>query len=244
MTVLVGVRCKDGVVIGSDSAKTSSDGAGRFTTYAPGTKIDIVDDRIILAHTGQAGMAQRFQDVVSNGWSSGAFKHLNTLNAMRKMSELARKDFSVTLAPQGQYGSLVAMKTSKDSPALCEFAISDFQPELKTDIWYCSMGSGQSVVDPLLALFRKAFWSDGPPKLSEGILATCWALELAIELCPFGVAGPIKVAVLDSQGKAQFLADQDLDGHRENAQRAIEYFGLYTQQLLDTASAPDIPKPP
>jgi len=68
-------------------------------------------------------------------------------------------------------------------------------------------------------------------------------LELAIELCPIGVAGPIKIAICDSDGKARFLDDSDLDGHRENAKQAIDHFGRYAEVLANIDSAPDIPKP-
>ena len=122
---------------------------------------------MIIAHTGQVGMGQRFTDVISNNWAAGKFKNLSSLDSVRKMTSLAMKDFAYTLAKSGQYGALVGFKSKNDGMSLCEFAITDFQPELKSEIWYCSMGAGQSVVDPLLALFRKAFWSDGPPVYRE-----------------------------------------------------------------------------
>lgn len=242
MTVLVGVRCKDGVVIGSDSAKTSGVVPGQPTTTTTGKKIDIVEGQVIVAHTGQVGMGQRFSDIISKNWRSGAFKGKDQLETVCGMSALARSDFASTQADRGQYGSLVGFRGSKDGATLCEFALSDFQPELKTDIWYCSMGAGQLVVDPLLALFRKAFWGDKHPSLSGGILATCWALELAIELCPVGVRGPIKIAICDKAG-ARFIDDTELDGHRESAQEAITHFGEYKNKLESSDSSPDVPVP-
>lgn len=243
MTVLVGVRCEDGVVIGSDSAKTSADGSGRLTTSTPGSKIDIIGGKVVIAHTGQVGMGQRFADTMARSWEAGNFKGKNSLDFGRLMAQTGAHDFAGTNANPGQYGALVGYRTQKDGPSLCELAIADFQPEVKTDIWYCSMGSGQSVVDPLLALFRKAFWNDGPPNLAGGLLATTWALELAIELCPFGVDGPIRVAVCDKNGNAKFVEDNELDEHRENAKQAVEHFGRYAAILDDIESAPDVPKP-
>src|SRR5947208_15941015 len=63
MTVLVGVLCQDGVVIGSDSSATFT--AGQFRTIEqPTKKTFVVEPDVILAGTGAAGFAQRFQAVV------------------------------------------------------------------------------------------------------------------------------------------------------------------------------------
>ena len=48
MTALVGIYCKDGIVIGADSAATSTTGGGQRTIEQPVMKIDIIDDRIII----------------------------------------------------------------------------------------------------------------------------------------------------------------------------------------------------
>lgn len=240
MTVLVGIQCTDGVVVGSDSAVTSGTGDGQFTTVHLGPKIDIIQDSVIIAHTGQVGMGQRFTDVVKSNWTAKKFKGLTSLNTVRLMCQLAGQDFAETRASRGTYGALVSFRTSADGDSLCEFAIADFQPELKTNIWYCSMGIGQTVVDPLLGLFRKAFWSDGPPNLSHGIFAATWALELAVELCPAHIEGPIKVAILE-KGNARFLEDSELDSHRQNAEQALQHLGKYPESFKDAEST--VPKP-
>lgn len=64
MTVIVGILCSDGVVIGSDSALAVGR-VGRYTIERhEGNvfKIEIIDDNIITAFTGAAGLAQRFND--------------------------------------------------------------------------------------------------------------------------------------------------------------------------------------
>lgn len=59
MTILVGIKCKDGVLIGSDSSATFA--AGQIRTIEQTTKkIEIVDGKIIVAGTGQIGLGQRF----------------------------------------------------------------------------------------------------------------------------------------------------------------------------------------
>lgn len=70
MTIIVGILCSDGVVIGSDSAMA----AGRATTGytierqdGDVFKIELVDEgRAITAISGAMGLAQRFNDNISN----------------------------------------------------------------------------------------------------------------------------------------------------------------------------------
>jgi len=68
MTVIAGILCSDGVVIGSDSAMV----AGRATTGytierqdGDVLKIEVIEKDIITAITGAMGLAQRFNDQVT-----------------------------------------------------------------------------------------------------------------------------------------------------------------------------------
>jgi len=67
MTVIVGILCSDGVVIGSDSALAVGR-VGRYTIERQeGSvhKIEIIENDVITAFTGAAGLAQRFNDLVT-----------------------------------------------------------------------------------------------------------------------------------------------------------------------------------
>lgn len=66
MTVVVGILCSDGVVIGTDSALAVGR-VGRYTIERhEGNvfKIEIIDNNIITAFTGAAGLSQRFNNLV------------------------------------------------------------------------------------------------------------------------------------------------------------------------------------
>jgi hypothetical protein len=63
MTVLVGILCSDGVVIGTDSAAASSPVPGQVVMEYPGVlKIELVGEDIITATTGAVGLSQRFNE--------------------------------------------------------------------------------------------------------------------------------------------------------------------------------------
>ena len=70
MTAIVGIRCKDGVVIGTDSSTTFGDARVLRTIEQPtGHKLEIIDDTLIVTGTGYVGHQQRFCEVVRKLWN-------------------------------------------------------------------------------------------------------------------------------------------------------------------------------
>jgi len=246
MTVLVGLFCKDGVVIGTDSAATFA--AGQIRTIEQTTqKIDIVADKIIVAGSGQIGLGQRFSAVVQNAWNAKQFRG-SAIEVGKILSAEGIKDFASTTAPKGQFGCLVAFPLNNNMH-LCEFSPVDFQPELKTDrIWYVSMGSGQQICDPFLGLMRKAFWKQGPPTTQDGVFAVIWAIQHAIDLNPGGVNGPVQIAVLalnKGECHSRLLSEAELAEHINSVDGAIAHLGDYANILRGKSpkEVPDIPRP-
>lgn len=248
MTVLVGILCKDGVVIGSDSSSTFTSGPHR-TIEQPVKKVHVVGDDVIIAGTGQVGLGQRFQAIVAAERPAFQFHKKSAVEIVRHISGSTSNDFASTRAPHGQFGALMAFPC-KDTFALCEFAITDFQPELKTqNLWYVSMGSGQPITDPFLGMFRRVFWKGGMPKVKEALFAVTWALDHTIELNPGGIKGPPQIAVLekDSTGKlrAKILIDEELAEHIDSVRGAEEHLSKYAE-LMSSGSdaAQQLPAPP
>ena len=64
MTVLIGILCEDGVVVGSDSSATSAINPTIKTIETEALKIEILHGNVITATTGAVGLAQRFYDEV------------------------------------------------------------------------------------------------------------------------------------------------------------------------------------
>ena len=251
MTLVVGIRCTDGVVIGTDSAVTFGTGQHSTIEQPLRQKIDIIESHIIVAGTGQVGLSQRFVDIVEQHWKGKSFRGKNVVDVGRMLAQSAIKDFSETEARLGSYGALVAVPCGK-TVELIESAVADFQPEVKTkDIWYASMGSGQLVADPLLGFIRKTFWGDDPPSRQDGVFAVTMVLKLGCEMAPTGVAEPIQIAMLgpdpENKGKlsARGLKKEELLEHEGNVKSAIEYFSKYRNILHGTDTpTPELPPAP
>ena len=209
-------------------------------------KISVVQDRIIVAGTGQIGLGQRFTDSIEQLWNGNDFKDVSIVEIGRRIATKTIQDFGGTGAGKGSYGALVAIP-NQDTPELIEFSVQDFQPEVKTKgNWYASMGSGQIVADPLLGFVRTTLWGDEPPNRQEGIFAVALVLGMACQMAPVGVALPIQIAMLfrDPGNKGRLtacrLTEEELLEHRDAVDRAIEYFKNYRTILVEdrTGSSP------
>ena len=69
MTLVVGILCKDGVVIGADSAITFGLSSQQPTIEQPySKKITVILDQVIIAGTGAVGLGQRFAETTAKLW--------------------------------------------------------------------------------------------------------------------------------------------------------------------------------
>lgn len=246
MTVIVGIFCRDGIVIGTDSSATFTDGQIR-TVEQETEKIDIIQDHVIIAGTGQTGLGQRFVNIVEKAMKANLFNSVES--AIEAATELAKsgiQNFSQTNVQRGAYGALVAFPF-KGKPCLCEFTLPDFQPEMKNDkLWYVSMGGGQLIGDPFLGFMRDVFWRGGPPSLNDGMFSAVWTLHHAIQVNPGGIKGPIHIATLRYEKgklKAQMVDRSEIEQHLENVEGACEHLRKYADILRGKYEAPDVPKP-
>jgi 20S proteasome alpha/beta subunit len=245
VTSIVGVLCRDGAVIGTDSATTFG---GRNRTIEQRTeKLDIVGDEVILAGAGQLGLRRRFRDIVEDAWRKDLLKKSRPIDLGKYLSATTVQDFGSTRAPQGAFGAMLAFPC-QDAPFLCTFDPDHFQPELiEKRLWYDSMGSAKPITDPFLALMRKAFWTSGPPLVHDAIFAVTWALEHAIEVNPGGVNDPIRIAVLErGMGlKAHILSDHELLEHKQNVAAAYGALRRFRerQSVGPARDLPEVPKP-
>ncbi len=248
MTAIVGVLCRDGAVVGTDSSMTFGSGMGDPTIEQPAEKLKIYSESIIVAGTGQVGLGQRFGRIIEVAYENKVFRGTEHHTAVG--TELCRRtiaDFASTSVKMGQYGALVGFSLG-DKPYLCEFPASDFQPEFKTDtMWYCSMGSGQNITDPFLGLVREIFWKTGMPTVQDATFAVTWALAHAVQVNPGGINEPIRVAVLERHAgkfRASILEDGDLEEHRQNIEQAKERLRtLPASQRAEAPNTPEIPRP-
>ena len=245
MTALVGIRCKDGVVIGADGSATFGDGQHR-TIEQPAKKIEIIDNHVIVAGSGYVGHAQRFCHVVRNLWRDQQFKGKDAIAIGKMLSQTGIKDFKETGVTQLNYSALVAY-SAKEGMSLCELPSAEgFQPEIKmTDgNWWVAAGSGQTILDPLLAFFRSIYWREEAPTLRGGIFTALWALLHACEVNPGGINEPISIAILEHGKKrisARLLPEKELSEHRNMVKDASVHMASFRNIVLGHTGISNVP---
>lgn len=245
MTALVGIRCKNGVVIGADGSATFVHGQ-HGTIEQPTKKIEVIDGHVIVAGSGYVGHAQRFCHVVQDLWRGRAFAGKNAIEIGKMLSQSGLNDFQQTGVTQLDFSALVAF-SARDGVSLCELpSVAGFQPEIKMldDIWWVAAGSGQPILDPLLAFFRSIFWIEGAPTLRGGIFTAVWALLHACEVNPGGINEPISIAVLEETKKgklARLLLSEELSEHRSIVRDATEHMASFRDVILGHTGISNVP---
>jgi hypothetical protein len=214
LTILVGVKCTDGIVIGADSMMTSAMGASPLVQEPVAEKLQLVGNKAIIACTGSVGLAQRVKIIADQMWKDKEFTGSGMKTATR-LAGLALTDFGsshVQKHPQLgiNFGALMAMVV-QDVPYLVEFGSTDFQPELKEATNFCvSMGSGQMLADPFLTFVKRVLWKGTMPNVERAKIGVFWALSYTCKVAVGNVGGDLKLGVLRKHGvdwTASIVAD-------------------------------------
>lgn len=195
------------------------------------------------------GLAQRFHAATDTAWKSKNFAGVKSgIDFGKQLSRVGIQDFMETGLKQFGFSALAAFPAD-GLPHLCELdGGSGFQPEMKLpdDLWYVSVGSGQPITDPFLALMSEVFWHDGAPNVRGGIFTALWALKHVCKVNPGGIGEPIHIAVLEKSGSeyvARELGEDELAEHRSGVEDAMRHLGDYRKRLEGEGSVPDVPKP-
>jgi len=230
MTLIIGVKCSNGVVIGADGAATLG-AMGKRTILQPMKKLDILEGKLIFSLSGPVGLGQLFKGDIQKAWESHVFEGKESFEVMATMRDImwphAKCELENAAIARNAIGN-IALESALSSviiamPVKNKFALFQFNqqcsPEEATeDLPFVSTGSGQPIADPFLAFLRRLFWKNGPPSLSEGILAVVWTLLHTILINPGGVANPKQVVILEKEGNnfiARELSPEELQEHYE-----------------------------
>ncbi len=267
MTLIVGVKCSDGIVLGADSKATYATTTGQSTiSQDTVTKLHIGNDRIVVGVSGPIGLGQSYSDEVdsylaSNGfqvkWKSAAAAKTDLSQRFWKHAEPCWQRAAATVNVVGQqaaymqcaHATAVAFEIA-DEAHLVTFSHQCAPEEVTKDLPFTAIGSGQAQADPFLAFIRRIFWPSGLPTLTDGQLACIWTLSEVIKHSPGGVGGSIQVVVLSKEKnkwKCSELPQPDIDTHLQ-ALSAMEdemrkHLKLAPSSMLPPAPSEAIPEP-
>jgi len=224
VTLIVGINCSDGVVLGADGATTYATMGRPTIRQEVKTKLKIIGGCLVLGVSGPVGLGQRFAGEVESlniHRTTYRKEHLamSTLRSVfwrqmepeYKMAEVAKE----LLGPVAQQSVLSASLLALPINGVPTLVGCDQQASFEVVKSFTTIGSGQANADPFLAFVRRIFWNNRLPSLVDGIFSTLWTLEQAISTAPGGVAHPIQMITLDKDCNAHEVSDEDLEEHRQ-----------------------------
>ena len=232
MTLIIGVKCRDGIVIGSDSLETF----GTDIEQEVSNKIDFLAKDSLIASAGAVGLSQLIKDKLRSSWETvqnqedvySARILLEELiwseikRAMDHVSE-AQEFLQEDLIPTVLTSSLLAFLL-KGTPRLLRVNEIGQSSEVSYESPFVSIGSGDFQADPFLAFVKRVVWNDKQPKaIDDGVFGVLWALQHVIEVnAGLGVGGRPVIATLqrlDGIWEADIMKGPRLD---QNLQRIRE----------------------
>ena len=244
MTLIVGVTCHDGIVIGADSIATSITSVEQQVS----DKITIDEDNVIIACSGSAGLSQLIKEELSGRWYE--FKQFHCVrdvrnavsDAMYSQIEPAAQRAKSAGRAFGGCNTLVAFPIDQ-VPALFQFNALADSTEITTEFPFVSIGSGSSQADPFLAFVKRILWSNNAPNSTRlGIFGVLWTLQHVSRVnAGLGVGEPHRIAVLEKQKGswiAKKLGEGELSEHRQaiiEAEDALRAFGEGSNQELPSS---------
>lgn len=184
MTIIVGIKAKDGVVIASDSAATND--LGKISV----NKIHNIDNQIIFASAGDSTRDKSLKLVISRAKDT-LVKDVDPFETAQTISGLMHQMVKRTNSDLVNFGAMVGIKEE-----LMFFHGHNFQPDLlDSNNWFQSIGSGSGFANPFLDFQRRALWRR-QPDLTDAVFASIWAVYHTIQTAPAGVDKPIRVSYI------------------------------------------------
>jgi hypothetical protein len=249
MTLIVGILCKDGVVMASDSAAMFG-AEGRPTIGQQYVrKLHKVTENIIFSSTGAVGISQLLTDKgekcptpetamdrIGKEIVQVVGPYLNTAQFQRNIIGEAHSSLCK---------SMVALPVNK-RPYLFSFDYNGAPERSTSELPFISMGSGQPIADPFLALLHRLLWKGAEPTVAEGRLAGVWTILHVSQTNPGGVGGPPQLATLTgSPGKMPTVevgGEEDIEEHVQKISAVEQALQSEIRGSVD-APSPAIPKP-
>lgn len=258
MTLIIGIKCADGVVVASDGAATLGTIASQ-TLRQPVKKLSILHGKIVVGVSGPVGLGQKIVQGVDDLYDANKLSGKNSCDAMKIFSETLREQIKPeyemvqvsskvlgNTAVNGILSSTIIALPIKREACLIQFDHQGSSEQATEDLPFISIGSGEPIADPFLGFIRRIFWKDGVPETNGGIFAAYWTLRHAISLHPGGVADPIQVVVLKREGSdwtVNEIQASELAEHKEAMQAAEAKLANFREELVDDDMASPVPNP-
>lgn len=231
VTLIIGIRCTDGIVMAADGAATLGSSGNVTAQQCTLKKLSVFRDQLIVGVAGHIGLGQQVRAALEESFAGDGFPGRAEI-AMRTMRdrmwrvvqpELEAAAFRNRTTGDGTAGAAAEVCTLAalvldGRPHLVQFN-EQCSPELASEsLPWVAIGSGGPTADPFVGFIRRVVWTSPEPSIELGIFSAVWALRHAELTGANGIAGPFQVCVLESARDgwmAHELSRDDLVAHEE-----------------------------
>ena len=247
MTVVVAFSCSDGAVVASDSMITPTIG-GISVGHHHGIKIYVLPGPQVFAFAGDQGQAARFKAIAEANHAHPATA-VHPLDYPLVLANGISTNFQCTGITPNMIGVNTVLSFLHHGVCHCCVFEGMMQPRLlDKDHYYVALGSGKLSADPFLRFLADIFCQSGQPTVREAVFFATWTVQHVIDVNPGGVAGPIRMAVVERDGTDNFgareLPETEIQDHQQAIESAAEALRDWGKNILSGVAAEGVPQPP
>ena len=217
MTLIIGVKCRDGIVIGADSISTF----GTDIEQEVSNKIEYLAEDSLIGSAGAVGLSQLIKERLRDSWETvrGQENKADARSEIQKVmwaevrSALVHAEDASDILGQKVFSSALCSSLLafpfRDEHVLLSYNQIAQSEEITCEAPFKSIGSGSLQADPFLAFLKRIFWKDSAPeKTTDGVLSILWTLDHVSRVnAGLGVGGRPNVFIL-SKGQDAWLAER------------------------------------
>lgn len=245
MTVVVAFYCRDGVVLAADSMITPSIG-GINVGHHHGKKVDVLPGNQLFAFAGDLGQGARFKIMASS--AHAMITNTQTpIDYPLGLTQAIVQQFNATGIGSAISTNTILAFTRQGQHLCCAFE-GQLQPRLLDDHhFYVALGSGKLSADPFLRFVVDIFSPEGPPTVREALFLAVWTIQHVIDTNSGGVAGPIRVVVMEQSATGYISRDvpeSEIDEHIQATESAAGALRSWRDSLQSGDAADEAPDQP
>lgn len=247
MTVVVAFLCSDGVVVAADSMLTPSVGQIRVGHHK-GRKTHVLSGQQVCGIAGDIGLGARFRTLAdANANIVGTVAH--PLDYGLTLSQSIISQFKKTAIDVNNMDFATVLGFPCHGMPQCCVYMNKAQPWLlDVDHYYVALGSGKLSADPFLRFLVDIFCHSGQPTAREAIFLATWAIQHVIDTAAGGVAGPIRIAVIERGDAGEYSArevpENEVEEHHQAIESAAAALRSWRDELQSGDAAEGVPEPP
>ena len=237
MTLIIGVKCEDGIVLGADGAIAD------ISIRMGGKKLSPILNSGMIGHAGPTGLGQRLTEALESGLKLNTPKELLKNCIQDIYYAVIQNDWKIINEAKVVYGEQVVNSITSlmalyfhDEFRLINIGACCEIYEITFEIPIFCIGSGKFNADSFLAFIWRVIWSGKIPKISDALLGVYWTIDHSIKITPGGIAEPIQMMLMNKENGnlnfEEFYKENTADfeeGVRDFENHIKNYFKVITE---------------